>query len=113
MNAGGIIWLASPVMAYLAVVVFGVVWFRRARAHELHATRPVLHRVLLAAYLALVFSPPFRVHLCSATQESLKRIGSNQPMKPTPKEFASGLAPLQNKFRVIATTPWRGLSLSR
>jgi hypothetical protein len=57
MNAGDIIWLASPVIAYLAVVVFGLVWFRRARARELYATRPVLHRVLLAAYLALVFTP--------------------------------------------------------
>ena len=57
MSVGDIIWLASPVVAYLAVVVFGVVWFRRVRARELHAARPLLHRVLLAAYLALVFTP--------------------------------------------------------
>ena len=37
----------------------------------------------------------------------------NQMMKPTPKAFASRLAPLRNKFRVFATDPARGLSLSR
>jgi len=37
----------------------------------------------------------------------------NQLMKPTPKAFASGLAPLCSQFRVFATTPCRGLSLSR
>ena len=30
----------------------------------------------------------------------------NQTMKPTPKGFASRLAPLRNEFSVFATTPW-------
>jgi hypothetical protein len=30
----------------------------------------------------------------------------NQSMKPTPKVFASRLAPLRNKFSVFATIPW-------
>src|SRR5439155_6803508 len=30
----------------------------------------------------------------------------NQTMKPTPKEFASRLAPSQGNFSVLATTPW-------
>jgi hypothetical protein len=34
-------------------------------------------------------------------------------MKPTPKAFASRLAPFPNKLSVIATTPRRGLSLFR
>jgi len=57
MNAGSIIWLASPLVAYLAVVVVGAVWFRRTRARQLRASDPLAHRVLLAAYLALVFTP--------------------------------------------------------
>jgi hypothetical protein len=57
MDALSIIWLVSPVLAYLAVVVFGAVWFRRSRARQFRASRPVRHRLLLAAYLALVFTP--------------------------------------------------------
>jgi hypothetical protein len=38
---------------------------------------------------------------------------SNQSMKPTPKAFASRLAPLRNKFSVFAMVLCRGLSLSR
>jgi len=38
---------------------------------------------------------------------------SNQSMKPTPKAFASRLAPLRYNFSVFATAPCRGLSLSR
>jgi hypothetical protein len=34
-------------------------------------------------------------------------------LKPTPKEFASRPAPLREKFIVFATTPCRGLSVSR
>ena len=37
----------------------------------------------------------------------------NQSMKPTPKAFASRLAPWRNKPSVFATSPFRGLSLSR
>ena len=37
----------------------------------------------------------------------------NQTMKPTPKGFASRLAPLRCNFSVFATTPCRGLSLPR
>ena len=57
MNASSIIWLASPLVAYLAVVVVGAVWFRCRRARRLRASDPLAHRVLLAAYLALVFTP--------------------------------------------------------
>jgi hypothetical protein len=59
MDAIKLIWLARPSSAvvYLAVVIFGVVWFRLSAAHRLRAGRPVWHRVLLAAYLALVFTP--------------------------------------------------------
>jgi hypothetical protein len=57
MDALSIIWLVSPVLAYLAVVVFGFVWFRRSRARQLRASRPIRHRFFLAAYLALVFTP--------------------------------------------------------
>ena len=57
MNAGSIIWLASPLVAYLALVVVGAVWFRRRRARELRTSDPLGHRVVLAAYLALVFTP--------------------------------------------------------
>jgi hypothetical protein len=54
-----VIWLARPssLVVYLAVVIFGVVLFRRTAARRLRARRPVWHRVLLAAYLALVFTP--------------------------------------------------------
>jgi hypothetical protein len=38
---------------------------------------------------------------------------SNPSMKPTPKAFASGLAPLRCKSSELATAPCRGLSLSR
>jgi hypothetical protein len=34
---------------------------------------------------------------------------SNQSMKPTPKEFASSLAPLRYNFSLFAMTPCRGL----
>jgi hypothetical protein len=37
----------------------------------------------------------------------------NQSMKPTPKAFASRLAPLRNQFSVFAMEPCRGLSHSR
>jgi hypothetical protein len=37
---------------------------------------------------------------------------SNLSMKPTPKAFASRLAPFRNELSVFATTPFRGLSLS-
>ena len=57
MNAGSIIWLGSPVVAYLAVVIFGAVSFRGTRARQLRVSHPAQHRVLLAAYLALVFTP--------------------------------------------------------
>jgi hypothetical protein len=57
MDAGTVIWLGSPVVAYLTVVVFGAVWFRRTRARRLRNSDPFAHRVLLAAYLALVFTP--------------------------------------------------------
>jgi hypothetical protein len=36
-----------------------------------------------------------------------------QSMKPTPKAFASRLAPLRNTFGVFATRPCDGLSTSR
>jgi hypothetical protein len=35
----------------------------------------------------------------------LQQWPSNQSMKPTPKEFASWLAPFQCKFSMFATTP--------
>ena len=38
---------------------------------------------------------------------------SNQLMKATPKAFASRLAPWRSNLNVFATTPCRGLSLSR
>src|ERR1700754_4358691 len=38
---------------------------------------------------------------------------SNQSMKPTPKAFASRLALLRIEASAFATTPCRGLSLSR
>ncbi|MGH7982410.1 MAG: hypothetical protein ACREFF_04595 [Candidatus Udaeobacter sp.] len=57
MNASSIIWLASPLVAYLALVVVGVVWLRGTRARQLRLNDPLAHRVLFAAYLALVFTP--------------------------------------------------------
>jgi hypothetical protein len=46
-------------------------------------------------------------------QSKLPKYSSNQRMKPTPKAFASRLSPFRNAFSVFATTPCRGLSLSR
>src|SRR5204863_5400793 len=43
----------------------------------------------------------------------VRRWSSNQSMKPTPKAFASRLAPLRRKISLFATPPCRGLSLSR
>ena len=57
MDALSIIWFASPVIAYLVVVICGALWFRRSRARQLRDSRPVRYRTLLAAYLALVFTP--------------------------------------------------------
>ena len=57
MDALGILWLASPLVAYLGFVVVGIWYFRRARTRRLRASHPAQHRVLLAAYLALVFTP--------------------------------------------------------
>jgi hypothetical protein len=52
-----LLWLASPILAYLGVVVVGIWYFRRPRIRELRTIHPAQHRVLLAAYLALVFTP--------------------------------------------------------
>jgi hypothetical protein len=59
MDAIKLIWLAHPssLVVYLAVVILGVVWFRSIAARRLRVRRPVWHRILLAAYLALVFTP--------------------------------------------------------
>ncbi len=57
MDAVTIIWLASPLVAYFVVVIVGARWFRRDRARRLRTLHPVRHRLLLAIYLALVFTP--------------------------------------------------------
>ena len=44
---------------------------------------------------------------------SAKTLPPNQTMKPTPKPFASRLAPWGNEFSVFATPPCHGLSVSR
>ena len=45
----------------------------------------------------------FPLHFCRRCDDDGS---SNQSMKPTPKAFASRLAPFRNAFSVFATTPW-------
>lgn len=55
------IWLlgvfAVPLLVYFAVAMFGAFMLLRGRWRSWRVTQPVRHRVYLAAYLALVFTP--------------------------------------------------------
>ena len=57
MDVGSIIWLTSPLVAYIAVIAVGAWSLRGTRVRQLRSAAPQRHRILVAAYLALVFTP--------------------------------------------------------
>jgi hypothetical protein len=55
----------------------------------------------------------FAAEMRRVEQETADPTRPNESMKPTPKDFASRLARFRCNFSKLATTPCRGLSLSR
>jgi hypothetical protein len=114
-----------PVIAPWIVIIWGFIlvlkpnlfvrgiWKRTDIAQQLLSpkgyliyTRSVGMFFMVAGFLWFVwFALSSTHHPNSPRQTAPNHIASNQSMKPT--------APLQYKFSVFATTPCRGLSLSR
>lgn len=50
-------WLAVAAVIYLAIIAFGLIFLARSGYEQRRLTHPLRHRLLLVAFLTLVFTP--------------------------------------------------------